>query len=301
MRRAPVADDGFFVKVLDEFLLARGDDPGALFDPQLRFIGGEPYLRFKLIRTLIQRFSSRHPRSLVLINSNGTLISPATAAALAENRRTVHHVVSLDGPREVHNRRRPLRGGGDGFALTIAGIRLLRAHDLPVSVNTVVDPETGRTLDELMKLVKNDLGLADISISLRSAPDDGMDEDDRFRLLALAYDLGQRHGLTVTGHHRLLLGSVIPGLRCRAGEISVLVTSDKTATGCQRFLRDDEQVAYDEDVIHRAASRLAGFPEQKCYTPASLSLGRRLHALYQERFPDYLKVNDADRIVFGVI
>ena len=26
LRRAPVADDGFFVKVLDEFLLARGDE-----------------------------------------------------------------------------------------------------------------------------------------------------------------------------------------------------------------------------------------------------------------------------------
>jgi MoaA/NifB/PqqE/SkfB family radical SAM enzyme len=295
------ADDDFFISVLDDFMDRQPRRAGSFFDPQLRFIGGEPYLRFGLMAGLIRRFHDRFPQSLALINTNGTLVSEETAAAFAGTRGTVQHVVSLDGPRAVHNKRRGLLDQGDGFERTTTGIRLLCARSLPVKVNVVLDLENEHALVELFRVVKTELGLDDISVSLRQSPLAPLSPEDQFRLLALAYELAEKEDLTVTGHHRLHLGGTIPGLRCRAGEISVLVTSQKQVTGCQRFILDRERLAYEPGVFAAAGAALAGFPERKCYSDHDLELGAKLHGLYQQRYPHYLSVSDTDRIVFGII
>jgi uncharacterized protein len=68
--------------------------------------------------------------------TNGTLIDEAWCAFFAEER--VNIGVSIDGPRQFHDRNRLTRSGRGTFDRTIAGIRLLRRHRVPFHVISVL-------------------------------------------------------------------------------------------------------------------------------------------------------------------
>jgi uncharacterized protein len=62
--------------------------------------------------------------------------------------------VTLDGPREVHDRRRPLRGGGGTFAAIVAGIDAALAADVPINLRAVVDRDNLESLPALAVLAR---------------------------------------------------------------------------------------------------------------------------------------------------
>jgi len=68
--------------------------------------------------------------------SNGTLIDEAWCAFFAEERIGVG--VSIDGPKQFHDRYRLTRAGRGTFDRTMAGIRLLRLHQVPFHVISVL-------------------------------------------------------------------------------------------------------------------------------------------------------------------
>ena len=68
--------------------------------------------------------------------SNGTLIDEAWCAFFAEKRIGVG--VSIDGPKQFHDRYRLTRAGRGTFDRTMAGIRLLRLHQVPFHVISVL-------------------------------------------------------------------------------------------------------------------------------------------------------------------
>lgn len=68
--------------------------------------------------------------------TNGMLIDDAWCGLFREIRANVG--VSIDGPAAIHDASRRTRGGRGTFAETLAGIRLLRKHDLPFYVLTVL-------------------------------------------------------------------------------------------------------------------------------------------------------------------
>jgi len=57
--------------------------------------------------------------------------------------------VSLDGPEEVHNRYRYFTTGDGGFQRTMAGIQILRKHQVDFSILTVVNDVTARKPEQL--------------------------------------------------------------------------------------------------------------------------------------------------------
>lgn len=91
----------------------------------LSFYGGEPLLRFADIREWVSyargRFSPK-PVDFAL-TTNGVLVTPESAAFLAEN--GFYTLLSIDGPQDVHDlHRRDARGRGS-FAESLRGLRLL--------------------------------------------------------------------------------------------------------------------------------------------------------------------------------
>ena len=87
---------------------------------------------FALIETL-------RPRQLQVVHSfqtNGTLIDDAWCEFFAESQ--INLGVSIDGPRQFHDVNRVTRSGRGTFDRTIAGIRLLRRHDIPFHVISVL-------------------------------------------------------------------------------------------------------------------------------------------------------------------
>jgi uncharacterized protein len=79
------------------------------------------------------------PAKMVVTHSfqtNGTLIDEAWCKFFSEKH--VNLGVSIDGPQRLHDRNRLTRSGRGTFDKTIAGIRLLRRHEVPFHVISVL-------------------------------------------------------------------------------------------------------------------------------------------------------------------
>jgi MoaA/NifB/PqqE/SkfB family radical SAM enzyme len=94
--------------------------------------GGEPLMR-KDIFTLAKRVTSHG--CLVSMNTNATLLDESKVSEVAKVFDLV--VVSLDGPREVHDQ---IRGVAGTFNKAVKGIKLLKARGAKVGINSVVTP-----------------------------------------------------------------------------------------------------------------------------------------------------------------
>jgi sulfatase maturation enzyme AslB (radical SAM superfamily) len=269
--------------------------------PEIRFIGGEPYLAFESMVKLTNLFLSSIKNSKVIINSNGTLIVDNFSKWLNISRLyDVVHILSLDGTEEIHNTRRKLKNKKNAFKKTVEAIKLLKANNLPVYLNMVLDEYTIAGLGNFMHYLRNDLNINELSVSLLFQPGKKTDELAKFQLLKRVYKLAAENELLIGGHHRLLLGAKIPEFMCRAGEQTLLLSGDQKIYACQRF------VGREEAEIFSSSSKFADINcsscvERSCYSTENQLLGRKLFNLYKNEYSKYLKVNEFDKILFGVI
>lgn len=102
--------------------------------------GGEPTLLGLDYFRLIVDLQHRHcPRGRAIANglqTNGTLLDEQWARFLAAESFAVG--LSLDGPREIHDRYRRTPGGAPTFEQTMCGYRLLRSHNVATDILCVV-------------------------------------------------------------------------------------------------------------------------------------------------------------------
>lgn len=112
--------------------------------------GGEPLLRKDLV-VLAKRVASYG--CLVSMNTNGTLLNERRVNELVDVFDTV--VVSLDGPREVHDR---IRGVPGTYEKAVNAIKLLKANGVKTGVNSVVTPWN---IEVLPKFIENLRGHVD--------------------------------------------------------------------------------------------------------------------------------------------
>ena len=300
-KQFPEADDKSesLFRGLAQFI--RETKPGSTpFSPQIRFIGGEPYLARETMQSLGQQFLESFPGQLVVVNSNATLLSREDVHFWRGLPGWVVHIVSLDGPAHVHDRRRVLAGGQGTFKKVISGIRLLKTAGLEVWCNMVLDRESGNSIDSFFRFIRDELGMRELSVSLVSRAAYWKNPEEQWTLLETAYEAAARFELTLTGHHRLYAGLSIPGLRCRAGEKTLLLAPDGRLYACQRFVGKTSGIPYTSTMslaTHRAGLETSAV----CVDESFVSLGEKLCSLYRDRFPSYLTVSRLDRIFFGVI
>ncbi|MEM9069406.1 MAG: radical SAM protein [Myxococcota bacterium] len=291
------ANEDVFFQSLKEFLEGPRDEAPR----QLRFIGGEPYLRPDLVLRLIDRFLDEERGGSVVINSNATLISPDVAESLASYGAQVTHIVSMDGLADVHDKKRKMLDGTSAHGRAVEGIDRLLGKGLPVYLNAVVDRKSVMRIGALMTFARERFGLSVLSVSLLQSTHAPMSLDDQYETLAFAYATAEALEMEITGHHRLLAGARLPGLRCHAGEQTLLVTGSGKLTACQRFLRKDEG-ALPMSISDRASGRRRlKVTSHACYTGQVEELATRLERLYRTQYPHYLEVSAADRVVFGTI
>jgi len=116
--------------------------------------GGEPLLRKDLF--LLARRAASHG-CLVSMNTNGTLMTRNRASEVADCFDVV--VVSLDGPREIHDK---IRGVPGTFDRAVEAIRLLKAHGVRVGVNSVATPWNIDILPEFFEELRSTVDFAQI-------------------------------------------------------------------------------------------------------------------------------------------
>jgi len=149
---------------LDRLRQAFPDQPGF----QVSLTGGEIFMR-KDIMSVLDLFREKG-YSCGYLTTNGTIISDERAEALADLAAAgflKHISVSVDGPGELHDRARGLKGT---FERTCAGLRRLqdaarRKHaPLRVSINTTVAQESLEALDAMVD-VAGELGVDAIGLN----------------------------------------------------------------------------------------------------------------------------------------
>lgn len=109
---------------------------------KVTFLGGEPLLRWGLLKAAVARLARLHPRVRATVFTNGALLDRARAETLL--RLGARVVLSLDGGRADNDRFRRLRAGGSAYAAALRGLpRGLRAR---LTASAVVSPETAARL-----------------------------------------------------------------------------------------------------------------------------------------------------------
>jgi MoaA/NifB/PqqE/SkfB family radical SAM enzyme len=137
-------------------------------DLKVNLTGGEIFMR-KDILSVLDVFREKG-YVCGYLTTNGTIITEERAealAALAEQKFLTHVSVSIDGPGELHDKARGVKGT---FERTAAGLRRLQAAarrkgaPLRVSINTTVAQESLETLDRMVD-VAEDLGVDAIGLN----------------------------------------------------------------------------------------------------------------------------------------
>jgi SynChlorMet cassette radical SAM/SPASM protein ScmE len=115
--------------------------------------GGEPFVR-KDLKELIEGIVRNRMRFNIL--SNGTLLTDDWASFLASTGRCNSVQVSIDGSTsETHD-----SFCGDGvFDTAVRGIQSLKAHNLPVAVRVTIHRHNVTDLEEIARLLLEDLGI----------------------------------------------------------------------------------------------------------------------------------------------
>ena len=115
--------------------------------------GGEPFFREDL-RELIDGVVKNRMRFKLL--SNGTLITDEAASYIASTGRCDNVQVSIDGGSpQTHD----LSRGKGSFHRAVAGINILRKHQIPVGARVTINRHNVRGLDEIAKFLLDDIGL----------------------------------------------------------------------------------------------------------------------------------------------
>lgn len=293
-------ESDFLLKLTNEFVsnLKTGKHTDT---PEIRFIGGEPYMSFDTVYKITDKFLSDVEDGKIIINTNGTLINKQRLSRLKElggNR--VIHIISLDGLKDVHDSRRKLKNGESSFNAAVEGIKLLQASGMPVYINMVIDKSTMTRAKKFFEFVKTELAMNKMSVSLLQSTEKPISKHKKLELLEQAYQLGEEYNIRIGGHHRLLLGKEICGLKCKAGQKTMLISADKKVYACQRFVGKTEAPAFDYDFN---TYNFLDFDcvEKDCYTEENKYIGTELLKLYKRKYPEYLLTNEFDKLLFGVI
>lgn len=135
----------------------------------LSLFGGEPLLRLGFLREIFQhveaeiaRMAPPEPTLRYILNTNATLIDDEVIELLSGRRVTVF--VSVDGPADLHDRRRLDVLGRGSFARVCEGVGRLRRARIPLQIVSVVHEASADRLGDAFRAAL-DLGPEKITFS----------------------------------------------------------------------------------------------------------------------------------------
>jgi MoaA/NifB/PqqE/SkfB family radical SAM enzyme len=145
--------------------------------------GGEPLLRQDLY-TLAKRVASHG--CLVSMNTNGTLLGEKRVNEVANVFDTV--VVSLDGPKQLHDQ---IRGVAGTYDKATNAIQLLKNHKVKVGTNSVATPWNIDVLPEFIEELRSTVDFVQVQPMhpYPTAPENTPTQEQVRRLLDYLYEL----------------------------------------------------------------------------------------------------------------
>jgi uncharacterized protein len=237
-----------------DFLLKQSAGRRAL---HITFFGGETLMNFPLLKQVVgyaNEQAKAHSLSIDFsLTTNATLLTPAIIAFLSENRIGV--TVSMDGPKEMHDKLRVFAGGRGSYDIIEPRVRALIQNHRTRPITARVTLTSGVTdVVRIFRHLKNDLGFHEVGFApvttspdrLYAINDRGMDGVlGQFKVLAneyLEFALrGEMHGFSNVSD---TLGELHQGISkshpCGAGLGLVGVGPSGDIAPCHRFVDSDQ-------------------------------------------------------------
>ena len=243
------------------------------------FFGGEPLTQMPLLESVVAwaepRFAEARARVDFSLTTNATLINARVADWLSAN--NVGVAVSIDGPKEIHDRHRTTRRGNGSYLAVASKIRLLRERYRARPLGARVTLARGTTeVGEIFEHLTRELGFDEVGFAPVTAGDDA-----RFNLSELELDAvfagfrvlgdqlvaaalrGEKHGFSnllqlLTDLHE----GTSKSLPCGAGYSMVAIDHQGGVNLCHRFT--GSELGTFGDVAHGLARpELAAFLERR--------------------------------------
>jgi uncharacterized protein len=230
----------------------------------LAFLGGEPLLNRPVIhaatRHAVRIAAERDVQVTFSITTNGTQLTAADADFFEQHGFAV--TVSLDGPRAVHDRLRPLRSGRGSFDRVLERVAPLleRQRRMQVSARVTVTPlnlDLRATLDAFVALGFHSVGFS----PLLRAPtgENELDAAGLEAMLDAMVGCGEEFERRVAAGERYPFANAVNAMReihrgthrpypCGAGAGYLGVSADGELAACHRFVGDEEGAL--GDVLH---------------------------------------------------
>jgi uncharacterized protein len=221
----------------------------------LAFLGGEPLVNRDVVRAATVYAAREGVRRNVgvgfSITTNGTLLNDSDAEFFEEHGFAV--TVSLDGPRELHDRQRPYKGGGGSFAAVQRRLTplLARQKRMQVSARVTVTPahtDLPRTLAEFIGMGFFSVGFSPMLNSPTGEQE--MDRDDLVRMLDGMVACGVEFERRTAAGERYPFANILNALKeihrgthrpypCGAGAGYLGVSAAGELAACHRFVGDE--------------------------------------------------------------
>lgn len=111
---------------------------------ELVFTGGEPLLRFDMIKRTQKYLESCKKDIHLSIRTNGTLLSKDKIMYLKKY--NINLVLSLDGLKKSHDRHRKFKNGKSTYDTILKKIQILKKNNINFDINYTVTPKTTKDL-----------------------------------------------------------------------------------------------------------------------------------------------------------
>jgi uncharacterized protein len=218
----------------------------------LAFLGGEPLVNRAVLRRTAEyaaeRASRRGQTIGFSITTNGTMLTAEDWNFFDAFGFAV--TVSLDGPREAHDRQRPFKGGRGSFDAIVSRLKPLLAQQgsMQVTARVTVTPsnlQLRETLDELLALGFYSVGFSPMLASPTGQGE--MDVDSLDAMLGGMIACGQEFERRVLRNEPYAFANIMTALReihrgthrpypCGAGAAYLGVSADGDLAACHRFV-----------------------------------------------------------------
>lgn len=133
--------------------------------PTIAFYGGEPLLNIELIKEClkyIKTIFSKEDNVYLTITTNGTLLTEEIIQLFKKNK--VQIIVSLDGPKEIHDKNRVFANEKETFDIVMKNLNSIKKiTGKPVLVNSVYDFNTN--LNEVFNFFDKNKDIFNIALS----------------------------------------------------------------------------------------------------------------------------------------
>jgi uncharacterized protein len=236
-----------------DLLLAEAGDGGKA---SLAFLGGEPLVNRPVLQVVTQRAAELAARRGIAlsfsITTNGTLLTQSDAEFFEQHGFAV--TVSLDGPREIHDRTRPYKSGAGSFDRIMRNLRPLLARQRRMQVSarvtvTLDNLDLRRTLDDFIAAGVHRIGFS----PMLSAPGGRgeLQTADLVPMLDAMIDCGRAFERRLVAGERYPFDNMVNAMReihrgthrpypCGAGAAYLGVSADGELSACHRFVEDAE-------------------------------------------------------------